>query len=1027
MKAGDEVASKNIKGITIEIGGNVQSLSKALESTNKQSRDLSGELKQVEKLLKLDPSNTVLLAQKQQLLSNQVETTADKLKTLKNVQAQIESQFQSGEIDEGKYRAFQREVEDTEIALRSAQKQLERFGNSAKSSAKDIDAAKSDISEFGDAIKSGVTVAAGAITALSAAAVGLGGAYLSTVENSRELINDMSRLEQNAANSGNGFGLMKNELRELYALTGETDSSIEALSNIMATGFNDSQATKVIENLSGAIIKFPDTLKIESLSDSLQETIASGSATGQFSELISRCGYDVEKFNESLEKCSTETQRQQLTLKWLNESGLAEITAAYKSSNAAALDYARASFDVEEAMTEVGKTATPLASSLKTSTVNIIRNGLPTLKKLGGELDSYARKHLPQVEKSADKLLRRIDKIDMDDIAEGAEKVGKTLKTAAPLVVSLVSAFAGYKSITAASKAINITKDAIKGLGVVMAANPATLYVTAAAAVVGLGVALYGLAKEADNSEETINRVFSRMDGINITAVADSFGEAADKTAQYARQVNELGEALDSSNESFNTASRSADYYMSKIAAAGEISEGDAEGIKQAFEDMTSSLESSLSSTSDIIYNSLVGVLHSANADAKTEINGYIKTVYGVQAAVENEISQISSELDGYYKKISSGTIADADFERMGELHSRMLALNGNISEVQTSWNMLRDDIANGNIALGSVEEVQSAMDSVSEKATLAIDDIAAAQNEAINAIENEIAVVKAMETLTDEQKQGYEASLSAMKEATNDYYEDQKTLITEQQTALAETMASSVIEATNIAASEASPTFFENFIASIFGGDAVSAAQTRVREAGMEMLAPLEEILGSDRMAELGGSLPEGMAGGVNAKSGEAVSAVENMDSDMIQQVRSDFQTHSPSRIMHSIGVNVTDGLILGMRSRKPALLSEARSLANIVKSTISESLEINSPSRVMRKIGRFTGEGLTLGLEDKIKDVEAASFRVVNSITAPVASSNVNNRSVSAVFNNTFQSASPQDAQALVSEINRLLGDLL
>ena len=67
---------------------------------------------------------------------------------------------------------------------------------------------------------------------------------------------------------------MKKELVNLTALTGESDSSIEALSNLMSAGFSDTQIKSAVESLSGAVIKFPDTLKIESLADSLQETVA---------------------------------------------------------------------------------------------------------------------------------------------------------------------------------------------------------------------------------------------------------------------------------------------------------------------------------------------------------------------------------------------------------------------------------------------------------------------------------------------------------------------------------------------------------------------------------------------------------------------------------------------------------------------------------------------------------------------------------------------------------------------------------
>jgi len=116
-----------IKGITIEIGGNTQPLNKALEDVNKKSRDLQSELRQVERLLKLDPKNTELLAQKQKLLSVAIENTKDKLETLKEAERQVQEQFKRGEIGEEQYRAIQREVIKTEEELKKLNKQLKEM------------------------------------------------------------------------------------------------------------------------------------------------------------------------------------------------------------------------------------------------------------------------------------------------------------------------------------------------------------------------------------------------------------------------------------------------------------------------------------------------------------------------------------------------------------------------------------------------------------------------------------------------------------------------------------------------------------------------------------------------------------------------------------------------------------------------------------------------------------------------------------------------------------------------------------
>lgn len=117
--------AKGIKGITVEIGGDTGPLDKALGDVNKRSRSLQVELRQVERLLKFDPTNTELLAQKQVILSKSVETTEEKLKALKDAQVQVQAQFEKGEIAEEQYRAFQREIAKTENELKTMKSTLE--------------------------------------------------------------------------------------------------------------------------------------------------------------------------------------------------------------------------------------------------------------------------------------------------------------------------------------------------------------------------------------------------------------------------------------------------------------------------------------------------------------------------------------------------------------------------------------------------------------------------------------------------------------------------------------------------------------------------------------------------------------------------------------------------------------------------------------------------------------------------------------------------------------------------------------
>ena len=155
--------ANDIKGIIVRIGADTTDLSKAMSSANRSISTTQKQLNEVQKALKLDPSNTDLLAQKYRLLTEKADETRKKLQTLKDAQEQVEEQYRNGEIDQGKYDAFRRELISTENQLKKLEKEA------AKSNAA--------INSFGEKMKDigGKLTAAGkTIMPLSAAVVGIG-------------------------------------------------------------------------------------------------------------------------------------------------------------------------------------------------------------------------------------------------------------------------------------------------------------------------------------------------------------------------------------------------------------------------------------------------------------------------------------------------------------------------------------------------------------------------------------------------------------------------------------------------------------------------------------------------------------------------------------------------------------------------------------------------------------------------------------------------------------------------------------
>lgn len=193
------------------------------------------------------------------------------------------------------------------------------------------------------------------------------------LEQTKELRRDLSFLEQNAKDAGMSMEFMHDKAGELYAITGDTNEVVEALSNVLATGFDDaSKAADAVDLLAGAVIKFPETMKIESLADSLQETVATGEATGQFSELLGRLGVDVEKFNEQLGKTRSEASRQNLALQTLRKEGLDELWASYKDGNASMIEAGKANYELQVRYSELAKSIEPIETKIKTTFAQVL-------------------------------------------------------------------------------------------------------------------------------------------------------------------------------------------------------------------------------------------------------------------------------------------------------------------------------------------------------------------------------------------------------------------------------------------------------------------------------------------------------------------------------------------------------------------------------------------------------------------------------------------------------------------------------
>lgn len=153
-----------IKGIEIAISADTSGVTKGLKEVTTESMKTSKNLKSVDSLLKLDPKNTELVAEKQKLLATNIEQTKDKLSKLKAAQDDVQKAFERGDISEEQYIAFQGEIVKTESRLKGLEAQTKETGNA-------MEDAGSKTSSFGDKLKTGLQAGAKA-AGVAIAAVG---------------------------------------------------------------------------------------------------------------------------------------------------------------------------------------------------------------------------------------------------------------------------------------------------------------------------------------------------------------------------------------------------------------------------------------------------------------------------------------------------------------------------------------------------------------------------------------------------------------------------------------------------------------------------------------------------------------------------------------------------------------------------------------------------------------------------------------------------------------------------------------
>ena len=294
------MAANRIKGITVEIGGDTTKLQTALKGVNTEIRNTQSQLKDVEKLLKLDPGNTELMAQKHRLLGDAVQETKEKLETLKTAAEQANDALARGEISQSQYDALQREIIETENNLRDLERQA---GQSA--------VALQKIAATGEKLKTVGSAIEGVGQKLMPVTAAVGGLGAVAVKVASDFDSAMSQVAAVSGATGKDLEALRDKAREMGSKTKFSASEAAEAMNYMAmAGWKTGDMLSGIEGIMNLAAASGEDLATTSdiVTDALTALGLSAEDSGHFADILaaasSNANTNVSMMGETFKYCA---------------------------------------------------------------------------------------------------------------------------------------------------------------------------------------------------------------------------------------------------------------------------------------------------------------------------------------------------------------------------------------------------------------------------------------------------------------------------------------------------------------------------------------------------------------------------------------------------------------------------------------------------------------------------------------------------------------------------------------------------
>ena len=348
----------------------------ACKGINTSLREIGSEMKLATAEFGDNAESIDALTRKQDILKKSLEEQAKKAKAAEDALKKM----RDGGIEPTNpaYQKMQTALNNTKADMVKIQKEIDDTSEKLKKSKIDWESVGETVGKVGKAIGAGVAAMGAEIGAAA-------GAFLGLAESTREARENMGKLETGFTTAGHSAEDAKNTYTELYGILGDDGQATEAAAHLAKLTNNEKELATWTDIATGVYATFGDSLPIENLTEAANETAKTGAITGGLADALNWAGVSEDEFQASLDKCSTEQERQALITETLN--GLySDAAKKYREVNGDIIDAQKATASLNSAMAELGAIAEPIVTKLKQLAADLLQQITPFVELIGNGL-----------------------------------------------------------------------------------------------------------------------------------------------------------------------------------------------------------------------------------------------------------------------------------------------------------------------------------------------------------------------------------------------------------------------------------------------------------------------------------------------------------------------------------------------------------------------------------------------------------------------------------------------------------------